>query len=184
MHKSKVKINDDATKASVSYLTKRKNKLTVVFSYLKDVRLEYAEDPQGHPTMVSRGVELIADVYIQTPKQQILSKINKNLGKPTLIASKWAWIKHKYTEYGKEKLMKNDPVDLWQNLHDIKNFSGNPNPEIDKLIRLAQKDVLEFGDQWWQQKHITETEIQDQRDSLSSSNAFNKEIRRFLSREK
>ena len=55
---------DDATKASVTYVNRQKDKLTVVFSYDKSAYYEYTENSYAYPTMCIQGVELVLDIYL------------------------------------------------------------------------------------------------------------------------
>ena len=92
---------DDATKASVTYVNRQKDKLTVVFSYDKSAYYEYTEDPHAYPSMCSQGVELVSDIYLQPCKKRLLAKLKQQYEEPVLISSARTRVKHKYIEYGK-----------------------------------------------------------------------------------
>ena len=152
MKKLNVQINEEATGASVTYMNEQKDKLMVVFHYNKNAYYEYAEAPNGNPTMYSKGVELIADIYTQPHKKGLFAKINPQYDEPVLKISACTWVKKTGFDYGETTVEKDDEINLWKNLKDL-TFRNINNKSVAEFLLRAQKDVIDERDNWERQQY-------------------------------
>ena len=137
-----VKINDNASAASITYTDPQKGKLTMVFYHDENAYYEYAEDPKGHTTMCRKGVELIGDIYLQTRKKGFMSKFKPEYEEPVWITKYSSWIKCKYFEYNVKKIEKNDEVNLLKNLRDL-DTNNMKNKKYAKFMADVISDILD-----------------------------------------
>ena len=185
MAQPKIHINEDETRAYVCYLNKAKQKLTVVFSYDKNARMDIEERSNGSTLTFYAGVMLRADLFIQSKNKGLLK--NK-YGEPELLESLPEWIVRDYYDNNTGAVTRevDNVVDLHTNLENTNFYAHSYFNELTDLIQRAQKDVLAFYPKYLEQKRLQSEKLAEQR--FKAYNPTNRVIARqkaikFLSKE-
>ncbi len=107
MAKPKIYINEDETRAYVCYLNKAKQKLTVVFSYDKNARMDIEERSNGSVLSFDDGITLNADIFLQSKNKGFFKT---KYAEPEILESSSVWIVRNNHYQGKIKKRSTNPL--------------------------------------------------------------------------